>query len=82
MYMSYHGVCPSWEHLWNLGHPGWLCRQLVKWLGTKVATPCPKHQLACSLEKGRGQLRLKPNILVFLEVPITEALCTDSQGRL
>lgn len=30
----------------------------------------------------RAGVSLKPNIPVFLEVPITEALCTDSQGRL
>lgn len=55
VYMLCHGVCPSWEHLWNLGHPGWPCTELVKWLRTKVATPWPKQQLACSLEKGKGQ---------------------------
>lgn len=64
----------------NLGHPGWLCTELVKWLGTEVVTPCPKF--AYSLEQGRARVSLKPGISVFLEVPITEALCADSQGRL
>lgn len=66
--------------MWNLGHPGWLCTELVKWLGIEVVIPCPK--LAYSLEKGRAGVSLKPSISVFLEVPIIEALCADSQGRL
>lgn len=78
VYVSCHGVCPSWEHLWNLATLDGHVQSLLSGLGLRW----PLHVPSTSLPVLWRRAGVSPNIPVFLEVPITEALCTDSQGRL